>query len=69
MVRITGTSRHALNGANNWYIATALNEDGLYKMDHLQRLNKISNLKWKHPNTPDIEDMLYESIVVCKIDG
>ena len=36
--------------------------------DHFYHVNKHSNLKWRHPNTPDLEDMLFESIVIRNID-
>ena len=57
---------------NNWHIVTCteLKEDArTYRMDHLHRVYKHSNLKCRHPNTPDLEDMLFESIVICNIDA
>ena len=47
-----------------------MNEDaGTYRLDHLHLLNKHSNLKWRHPDTRDLEDMLFETIVICNIDA
>ena len=39
-----------------WYLATCVgkNNNGTYKMDHLFRVNKKSNLKWKNPTSPYI---------------
>ena len=57
--------------ANTWYLATCTgqNQDGTYEMDHLQRVDKKSNLKWKHPANPDIENIKPESIFDCQITG
>ena len=55
---------------SKWYIATCteVNEDAdTYGMCHLHCVNKYSNLKWSHPNTPDLEHMFFESIVICSI--
>ena len=51
------------------YIATCTEvkkNAGKYRMDHLHYINKHSNLKWRHPNTP--EDMLFKSIIICNIE-
>ena len=38
-------------------------------MDHLHRVNKNCNLKWKNPSKPDIVDMKPEHIFECKLIG
>ena len=38
-------------------------------MDHLFRVNKKSNFKWKNPTSPYITDMYPESILTCDIIG
>ena len=56
---------------NTWYIATcikALGENS-FEMDFLHRLDKESNLKWKHPWKPDKAILTDASIVSCTIDG
>ena len=56
---------------DTWYIASCegINEDGTYTMDHLMRAEPGSDMKWKHPQKPDITDLHLASIVTCKIDG
>ena len=44
------------------------NSDGTYKIEHLHRVNKSSNLKWKNPTFPDISDVNPENILFHQID-
>ena len=43
------------------------NSDGTYKIEHLHRVNKSSNLKWKNPTFPDISDVNPENILFIKL--
>ncbi len=56
---------------NTWYIASCegKNSDGTYEMDHLTRVQKGSNLVWKHPVKADKIDLHNGSIVECPVDG
>ena len=56
---------------DTWYIASCegINEDGTYTIGHLMRAEPGSDMKWKHPQKPDITDLHLASIVMCKIDG
>ena len=56
---------------DTWYIASCegINEDGTYTIGHLMRAEPGSDMKWKHPQKPDITDLHLASIVTCKIDG
>ena len=49
-----------------WYIGHCIgnNNDGTYKIEHLHRVNKSSNLKWKNPTLPDISDVNPENIFI-----
>ena len=38
-------------------------------MDHLHRVSKNCNLKWKNPSSPDIVEMKIEHICECNIIG
>ena len=59
------------NKIDTWYIATCLckNEDNTYAMEYLHRTSKTSNLKWKNPNKPDIDNLAEASILSCVIEG
>jgi hypothetical protein len=56
---------------NTWYLAACIEKhsDETYTMEYLHRLQKSSNLKWKHPSIPERDILKAESIVVCDIDG
>ena len=56
---------------NTWYVASCKgkNSDGTYEMDHLTRVQKGLNLKWKHHASVDKDNLRPESIVECAIDG
>ena len=54
---------------NTWYLATCIEEGDTYKMEFLHRVDKNSNLTWKHPSKPDIATLQPESILQCVIDG
>ena len=55
---------------NTWYLAVCTEEcSGTYNMDFLQRVDKSSNLIWKHPSKPDRATLRPESIIQCVIDG
>ena len=45
------------------------NNDGTYEIEHLHRVNKSSNLKWKNPTFPDISDANPENIFIHQTDG
>ena len=51
---------------HTWYIGHCIgnNNDGTYKIEHLHRVNKSSNLKWKNPTLPDISDVNPENIFI-----
>ena len=51
---------------HTWYIGHCIgnNNDGTYKIEHLHRVNKSSNLKWKNPTLPDISDVNPENISI-----
>ena len=38
-------------------------------MDHLHRIKKISNFKWKSPSNPDIDNLVNAEIFECQIVG
>ena len=54
---------------HTWYIGHCIgnNNDGTYKIEHLHRVNKSSNLKWKNPTFPDISDVNPENILFIKL--
>ena len=54
-----------------WYIGHCIGNDnyGTYKIEHLHRVNKSSNLRWKNPTFPDISDVNPENIFIHQIDG
>lgn len=56
---------------HTWYIGHCIanNNDGTFRIEHLHRVNKSSNLKWKNPTFPDISDVNLENIFSYKIDG
>ena len=56
---------------NTWYIASCegQNLDGTCEKDHLTRVQKGSNLIWKHPLRLDKVNLRQESIVECPVDG
>ena len=55
---------------NTWYLATCISvSDHTYEREFLHRVNKRSNLAWKHPSKPDTASLLAESIVQCEIEG
>ena len=56
---------------NTWYVASCegRNSDGTYEMDHLTRVHRGSNLKWKYPVRLDKVSLRAESIVECAVDG
>ena len=58
-------------GANNtWYLASCMNiADAQCEMEFLQRVDKSSNLKWKHPNKLDKDILPKNAIISCDIDG
>ena len=56
---------------NTWHIASCegKNPDGTYKMDHLIRVQRGSDLKWKQPARINKINLKAESIVDCGVDG
>ena len=56
---------------DTWYIASCeqINTDGTYKMNHLMRTDRQSDLKWRHPPTQDCLDLHRSSIVDCNVCG
>ena len=56
---------------NTWYIASfkGKNPDGTYETDHLTRVQRGSNLKWKQPARINKINLQAESIVECGVDG
>ena len=44
-------------------------QDGKLVVEHLDRVRKGSNLKWKYPVTPDIATVDADQIMVCDITG
>ena len=43
--------------------------DDQCEMEFLQRVDKSSNLKWKHPNKLDKDILPKNAIISCDIDG
>ena len=56
---------------NTWYVASCegKNSDGTYEMDHLTRVQRGSNLKWRHPVSANKVNLQAESIIECVVDG
>ena len=56
---------------NTWYVASCegKNSDGTYEMDHLTRVQRGHNLKWKHPARLDKVNLRAESIIECVVDS
>ena len=56
---------------HTWYIGHCIgnNDGGTYKIEHLHRVNKLSNLKWKNPTFPDISDVNPKNIFIHQIDA
>ena len=55
---------------NTWYIVSCegKNVDGTYEMDHLARVERGSDLKWKQPARINKINLQAESIVECGFD-
>ena len=56
---------------NTCYIASCegKNPDGTYEMEHLTRVQRGSDLKWKQPARIDKINLQAGSIVECGVDG
>ena len=56
---------------NTWHIASCKgkNPNGTYEMEHLTRVQRGSNLKWKQPARIDKINLQAESIVECGVDS
>ena len=56
---------------NTWYVASCegKNSDGTYEMDHLTRVQRGHNLKWKYPVRLDKVNLRAESIIECVVDS
>ena len=56
---------------HTWYTGHYIgnNNDGTFKIEHLHRVDKSSNLKWKNPTFPDVSDINPENIFIHQIDG
>ena len=56
---------------NIWHIASCegKNPDGTYKMDHLIRVQRGSDLKWKQPARINKINLKAEPVVECGVDG
>ena len=54
-----------------WYIGycTKVINNDLFKVEHMQRCEKASNLKWKYPSKPDIQSVTLEQILDCSVIG
>ena len=59
------------SGALKWYVGycTKVINNDLFEVEHLQRCEKNSNLKWKYPAKPDIQNVALEQILVCSVVG
>ena len=58
-------------GKLGWYIGccTEVINGVLYKVEHIHRWTKDSNLKWRYPSKPDIKDVVPEQILECSVEG
>ena len=59
------------NGMKTWFLGYCQEvlQDGKLDVEHLDRVRKGSNLKWKYPVTPDIATVDADQIMVCDITG
>ena len=55
---------------NTWYVASCerKNPDGTYEMDHVSRVQRGPDLKWKQPAWIDKINLQAESIIECGFD-
>ena len=54
-----------------WYIGyvKSVDDNGMYKVDHLHRVLDSSHTKWKYPSREDVQTVEPEQIVKCDIKG
>ena len=54
-----------------WYIGyvKSVDDNGMYKVDHLRRVLDSSHTKWKYPSREDVQTVEPEQIVKCDIKG
>ena len=59
------------SGVLKWYIGycTKVINSDLFEVEHIQRCEKESNLKWKYPSKPDIQSVALEQILDCSVIG
>ena len=51
----------------HWIVKKIVN--GAYVIDHLHRVLKGSNAKWKYPSSEDIQTAKLEQLVNCDVEG
>ena len=54
-----------------WYIGyfTKVKNNDLFEVEHVQRCEKESNLKWKYPSKPNIQSLALKQILDCSVIG
>ena len=57
----------------SWYLGYIKKEHcenrDTYEVDHLSRIVRSSDTKWKYPSTPDVQQVHREQIIKCDIVG
>ena len=68
--QICVTVWNEVNG-KQWYIGycTEVKENGTFLVEHVDRVKKNSNLKWKYPVSPDTCVVDAEQVMQCEIVG
>ena len=58
-------------GTLKWFIGYCIQviNDELFEVEHIQRCEKGSNLRWKYPSKPNIHDVVPEQILECAVEG
>lgn len=59
------------NGGRNWYLGFFMdcNKDKTFRVDHLERFQINLSSRWRRPVSDDVQDVEYEQIVSCTIQG
>lgn len=59
------------NKRRTWYLGYCVNHnsDKTYSVEHLHRVSKGSQLRWKHPPQQDIAEVSIDQILECVIEG
>ena len=59
------------NGTRNWYVGYCkeVKENDTYVIEHLERVRRGCNLKWRYPTTEDIQVVEGDQLLDCEING